>query len=116
MPYKITRSGKKWCVVKGGKGKSGGKFSSGHKFGCHSSRAKAKRQLSAIHAHEDIVARTCATILSEDELENYPYEAWITLNDDEEICGYLIDENTIELDEEFNIVPNIIKEVIIWTE
>jgi hypothetical protein len=33
MPHKIKKKGKKHCVVKGGKGKSGGKFGAGHKFG-----------------------------------------------------------------------------------
>ena len=43
MPYDIRKRGNKFCVVK----RDGGKT-----MGCHTSRAKAARQLSAIMANE----------------------------------------------------------------
>ena len=72
MPYEIKKIGDEFCVVKGGKGKSGGKFSAGHKFGCHSTRAKAERQMAAIHANESFIDRLEQALMETDETQDGP--------------------------------------------
>lgn len=70
MPYKISKSGDKYCVIKKDDGK---------KMGCHASRDEAISQVQAIHANEAMQA-IAESFNTEEELE-----VEINLNAEEEV-------------------------------